>query len=226
MNLIQIGSGAANFDENFQDGFTNFVKKKIKKGNIFVVEANSIHIKKLKKNWRKTKNVKIFNLAIIPDNVVKNKMVFFYSEDDKPDFQIFSNSNFFVKRHFPNSKIKKKVVRCISISNFFKKNFIKKIDFLSLDIEGMDFDVLYNLDLKKFTIKNISFEHLHLSFWQKIKIIKKFVKNKYFFSGMGFDIRKSDWMFTKNYTKRKITTYLLPFTPRRIWKNYLFSEFF
>ena len=90
----------------------------------------------------------------------------------------------------------------------------------------MDFDVLYNLDLKKFTIKNISFEHLHLSFWQKIKIIKKFVKNKYFFSGMGFDIRKSDWMFTKNYTKRKITTYLLPFTPRRIWKNYLFSEFF
>ena len=140
MNLIQIGSGAANFDENFQDGFTNFVKKKIKKGNIFVVEANSIHIKKLKKNWRKTKNVKIFNLAIIPDNVVKNKMVFFYSEDDKPDFQIFSNSNFFVKRHFPNSKIKKKVVRCISISNFFKKNFIKKIDFLSLDIEGMDFD--------------------------------------------------------------------------------------
>ena len=97
-------------------------------------------------------------------------------------------------------------------------------DYLSLDIEGMDYEVLINLDFNKFNIKNISFEHLHLNLWQKIKIIFKLVKNGYFFSGMGFDIRKSDWMFTKDYRSKIMLTYLLPITPRRIWKKYSFSK--
>ena len=39
-----------------------------------------------------------------------------------------------------------------------------------------------NLDLDKFKLKNISFEHLHLNFWLKIKIVFKFIKYGYFFS--------------------------------------------
>ena len=102
---------------------------------------------------------------------------------------------------------------------------MKRIDYLSLDIEGMDYEILLNLDFNNFYIKNISFEHLHLSVWQKFKIIFKFIKNDYYFSGMGFDIRKSDWMFTKGYKFKKIITYFLPITPRRIWKKYLFSKY-
>ena len=88
----------------------------------------------------------------------------------------------------------------------------------------MDYSVLINLDLKKIEIENISFEHLHLTFWQKIKIVTKLINNGYFFSGMGFDLRKSDWMFTKNYKSKKLTTILLPITPRRIWKKYKFFK--
>ena len=88
----------------------------------------------------------------------------------------------------------------------------------------MDFDVLYNLNLHEFDIKNISFEHLHLSFWEKCMIVKKLVKNGYYFSGMGFDVRKSDWMFSKIGKNRIISTYLLPITPRRIWKKFSFSK--
>lgn len=69
----------------------------------------------------------------------------------------------------------------------------------------MDYSLLINLDLKKF------------------KIVSKFVNNGYFFSGMGFDLRKSDWMFTKGYRYKKLQTFFLPFTPRRIWKRYEFS---
>ena len=151
-------------------------------------------------------------------------MDFFYSEDDKPDFQIFSSSKNFVKKHYPNSKINKKTVKSKKISEFFKKNSISKMEFLSLDIEGMDFEVLFNLNLKKFDIKNISFEHLHLSFWQKCKIIKKLTDNGYFFSGMGFDLRKSDWMFSKIGKSKKLVSYLLPITPRRVWKKFSFSK--
>ena len=120
--------------------------------------------------------------------------------------------------------IKKKKVNCIRISEFLENNRIKKIDYLSIDIEGMDFDVLINLDLSKFKFKNISFEHLHLSFFQRIRIVSKFFKNGYYFTGMGFDIKKSDWMFSKGANKNIIKTILLPLTPRRIWKKYSFSN--
>ncbi len=224
MCLIQIGSGSANLDTYIDDGFTSFIKKKNIKSKILIVEANPAHLNNLKNFWRKNLNVKIFNLAVIPDNINQNKMQFFYCQEDAPNYQIFSNSKSFVKKHFPNGTIKTKIVNCIKVSVFLKKNNVSIVDYLSIDIEGMDYEVLMNLDLKKFDIKNISFEHLHLNFWQKVKIIFKFIKHEYFFSGMGFDLRKSDWMFTKNYNSKKLITVLLPITPRRIWKRYLFSD--
>ena len=223
MTLVQIGSGSANDDKFYKDGFTNFVIKN-KKQKIIIIEANSIHLKKLNKFWKFKKQVKIFNIAIIPDNISLKKMTFFYSVKDKPNYQLFSSSKSFVKKHFPNEKIKKKIVICSSISNFLKSQAIDKIDYLALDIEGMDYDVLINFDLNKFKIKNISFEHLHLNFWEKIKIVLKLIRCGYFFSGMGFDLRKSDWMFTKNYQLKRLRTFLLPITPRRVWKKYSFSD--
>ena len=199
MCLIQIGSGSASLDTNIQDGFSNYIVSKNIKKKVLIVEANSIHINNLK------------------------KMDFFYCLEDFPNYQIFSNSKSFVKKHFPYGKIEKKSVECLRISEFFVKNDVNQIEYLSIDIEGMDYAVLMKLDLNKFKIKNISFEHLHLTFWQKIKIVFKFINNRYFFSGMGFDLRKSDWMFTKDYKNRKLQTFFLPITPRRIWKRYKFS---
>ena len=175
-NLVQIGSGSSNLDKQFQDGFTNYAQKEIKDSKLYLVEANSIHIQKLKKNWKNNNNVKIFNFAVIPDNVDEQNKEFFYAKDDAPDYQIFSSSRNFVEKHFPKSQILKKIVKFEKISNFFEKNLLFKIKFLFLDIEGMDFEVLYNLDLQKFDIENISFEHLHLSFWQNVKSSKNLLR--------------------------------------------------
>ena len=224
MCLIQIGSGSASLDTYIEDGFSNFIRKNKFKKKIFIVGANSIHLNNLKKFWELDKNVKISNVAIIPDNINLKKMDFFYCLEDAPNYQIFSNSKLFVKKHFPVGTIKKTTIDCLRISDFLKNNDIINIDYLSIDIEGMDYDVLVNLDLDRIEIKNISFEHLHLNFWKKIKIVLKFIKYGYYFSGMGFDLRKSDWMFTKKYKFKKLTTYLLPITPRRIWKKYKFSD--
>ena len=225
MCLIQIGSGSASLDTYIQDGFSNFIIKKKFNKSVFIIEANSIHLKNLKKFYKNYSNVKIFNIAISPDNISKKKMNFYYCLNDAPNYQIFSNSKSFVEKHFPKGVIKRKTVKCMSISKFFEKNNIKKIDYLSIDIEGMDYEVLLNLDLNKYLIKHISFEHLHLNFIQKIKIIYKLIRHNYYFSGMGFDLRKMDWMFTKKYPLKKLTTFLLPITPRRIWKRYNFSDF-
>ena len=77
MSLVQIGSGSSNLDSNIEDGFANFVRKKNIKNKIYIVEANNIHLKNLKKFWKKEKNIKIFNLAITPDNILKKKNDFF-----------------------------------------------------------------------------------------------------------------------------------------------------
>ena len=45
MTLIQIGSGSANLDTNVQDGFSNFILKNKSTKNIYIIEANSIHLK-------------------------------------------------------------------------------------------------------------------------------------------------------------------------------------
>ena len=84
----------------------------------------------------------------------------------------------------------------------------------------------YNKELKTYSRelrKNMT--KAEAALWQKIRIVLKLIKFNYYFSGMGFDLRKSDWMFTKKYDSHKIKTYLLPVTPRRIWKKYKFSEF-
>ena len=221
---VQIGSGAANFDTKFEDGFSNFILKNNIRDKVFIVEANSVHLSSLEKLWESFPNIFIFNLAIIPDNLELDKIDFFYADEDKPNYQIFSSSKSFVKQHFPNSEIRKKSVKCKKISEFLKLNIIQNIEYLSIDIEGMDYEVLINFDFNKFDLKNVSFEHIHLNCWKKIKIILKLVKNGFFFSGMGFDVRKSDWMFSRGYKHKILTTFLLPFTPRRIWKNFGFFD--
>ena len=98
--FVQIGSGAANFDTKFEDGFSNFILKNNIRDKVFIVEANSVHLSSLEKLWESFPNIFIFNLAIIPDNLELDKIDFFYADEDKPNYQIFSSSKSFVKQHF------------------------------------------------------------------------------------------------------------------------------
>ena len=74
MNFVHIGAGAGDKDPSsgFRDGFSEYVKNhKSKTKKIIVVEANPKNIKKLKETWKKYKNTKILNYAIIPNNSKK-----------------------------------------------------------------------------------------------------------------------------------------------------------
>ena len=76
MNFVHIGAGAGDRDPSsgFRDGFSEYVKNhKSKTKKIIVVEANPKNIKKLKETWKKYKNTKILNYAIIPNNSKKKQ---------------------------------------------------------------------------------------------------------------------------------------------------------
>ncbi len=51
-----------------------------------------------------------------------------------------------------------KVVNVLDFKSFLKTSNIKKFDFISIDIEGMDYDVLIQMDLKKLGCKMLCIE--------------------------------------------------------------------
>ncbi len=222
MIYLHIGGGVGDMDpsNNFRDGFSEFVKgNSDNRKKIYIIEANPINIKKLKKSWRKFNKVFIFNVAITHKDM--GYMKFFFSEKDAPHYQLFSNKINHVKNHFPGSKIKTKKIKTIGINTFLKKNFNNKIiNYFSIDIEGSDYEVMMNLDFKKFKIENISIEYLHLNKLQKKKLIKRLINYGYSYYGFGLDHNKIDWFFKKKVSKwNNFVTKFFPYIHRKHYKR-------
>ena len=70
--FVQIGAGSSDLDKNYEDGFANFIKKNNQDSEIYVVEANSIHIEKLKKAGHQTKMSK-FLILQLPQITIETK---------------------------------------------------------------------------------------------------------------------------------------------------------
>ena len=202
MIYVHIGAGAGDLDAGalFRDGFSEFVKQiDDDDKRIYVVEANPSNISKLEETWKNYKNVEIFNFAISSSAKYEKKIKFYYSLNDAPHYQLFSNDIEHVKKYYKDlNRIKFKYIDCVKINEFLDKNFNdKKINYFSIDIEGMDYEVIQDIDLKKFEIMNFSFEHLQLDLNQKINILKKFLKFNYSYNGSGIDHNNFDWTFKK-----------------------------
>jgi FkbM family methyltransferase len=84
------------------------------------------------------------------------------------------------KEHFKNPFIKKKI-KVFTFESIIKKHKIKleKFDFLKIDIEGEDYKVLKNINLKKYNPKLICIEHCIEKNESKNKIDKYLRSIKY-----------------------------------------------
>lgn len=65
----------------------------------------------------------------------------------------------------PNLKdyLVREKVKCIKLTRLIQKYKIKKIDLLSIDAEGYDYEVIKQLDFRKTKPNIIIYEHKHLS---------------------------------------------------------------
>ena len=198
MYFVHLGAGAGDQDQraDFRCGFTEYIKKNYNKNSkVFVVEANPLNIEKLKVCYKNFENIKIYNLAISTKN--SDKLTFFYAQEDAPHYQVCSSDINHVRRYYPESKLETFSVKSISINEFFENQLICEIDYLSIDIEGLDYEVLMSIDFNRFNIKNISIEYLHLTKIQKRKLINYLIKLGYSYSGFGFDHNNYDYLFKK-----------------------------
>ena len=196
--FVHLGGGAGDLDpkSNFRCGFTEFFKRiSTAKDKLYVVEANPKNIDKLKSCYKNFKNVEIFNIAITHGH--SKEYEFFFTEDDAPHYQVCSVDKNHVKKHYPNSPIKSFKIQGLNINEFIGKHVGKKINYLSIDLEGIDYDVLMKLDLSRNTIENISIENLHLNKIQKKNMIKFLNDSGFSYCGYGYDHNNFDYLFIR-----------------------------
>jgi len=158
MKLVQIGSNKGN------DDLTNYLKKKYKTLEFALfVEANSLHIDELKKCYSDFgSNVFVENIAIkLPDH--KEKILkFYYHPNDGPNFHVTSCKKSHVQIYYPEHEILEFEVPCLTIEQLFEKYSVTDLDWILLDIEGIDAEILLTTDWKKYNINRIEYEKLHL----------------------------------------------------------------
>ena len=91
---------------------------------------------------------------------------------------ISKNHTLFLREAFNKTNLKKKKIKTDTLNNILKKNKINKVDFMNIDIEGNELDVLKTINFNKLDIKVICIEIVNYEFYSnKIKINKKKIFN-------------------------------------------------
>ena len=134
--FIEVGAG---------DGYhlsNTYLLEKFYKWDGLLIEPS----KNLYDDQKKFRSCKKINAAVYKKDTTK-----FYYEREDPYSGSISNELEYKKKH---------KIRFLKMSTIFKLKKIKqKIDYLSIDIEGNELDVLTTIDFKTHRVKFISIEH-------------------------------------------------------------------
>lgn len=191
MKVVQIGSNKGN------DDLSEYLKYNVSDLTFgLFVEPNSFCISDLKNCYSNYSNVFIENVAIKTPFQDEEELEIFYNTYDH-SMEISSCKLSHVQTHtywcpeIRDGEIKSFKVPCLTLENLLDKYQIKYLDWLLLDIEGIDAEVLLSFNWEKYNIKKIEFEHLHLgNYAYNIRCMLE---------GMGYkqvkSLNNNDWSF-------------------------------
>lgn len=150
-----------------------------------LVEPVPYVFKRLKKIYKNIPNVILENIAISTNN---QKNEFWYLENNKNLNSGYDQLGSFDKKKLLDSikkcnisggKILKKNIDCLTLEKLLSKNNINKIDIISIDTEGFDYNIIKQIDFKKIKPSLIIFEHVHLDKNDRKNCFLFFKKNGY-----------------------------------------------
>jgi len=197
--FIQIGAGAGDLDKraNYRDGFTEFVKKlpreHVKK--IILVEPNPLNIPLLKKCWIDYPESIIYEIGIVPLKYNESTIDLYYCPEDAPHYQVASINKNHIYKHYGNDcNLEKFVISVKHLHDFIDEVISEEIELLALDIEGIDAEVILDLDFSKLNLKYISFEYIHLGD-NKENVLNHLHNSNYHCLGFGVDYNYFDYLY-------------------------------
>ena len=122
-----------------------------------------------KKSQRKILNKRSAKLEKRPITNKSEKNKIFYVNEDTYQSSLIVGTKY-------NSKLK---VDTISLNHLLKKNKIyNQVDYISIDTEGNEFDIIKNFNFKKYKVNFFTIEH-NFNKKKREKIFKVMKKNKY-----------------------------------------------
>ena len=160
--LIDIG---AHRGESIKLFSKNFIIKKI-----ISFEASPINFEFLKKKIDENKQ-EYNNTEIVLENIAlgaENKIIEFnqFNESSSSTIKDINKESKYYKRKFRlinflnNKKTFQKIkIKVLKLKDYIEKNNIKKIDFIKIDTEGYEFEILLGLENKIKLVDIIMFEH-------------------------------------------------------------------
>ena len=195
ITFVQLGSNTG--DDEFR---RYLIENNIEISYGVLVEPFTVHIETLRENYFSVSdNVVIENVAIKISDDTSDHLEFFYHTKDGPGYEITSTLKSHIEkhvatcRHLAGGEILSFTVPCISLEELLISHKLQKLDWLLIDIEGMDADLILNFDWKSFDITKVEFEWLHLG--------NKTQKLVSLLEGMGYikceSLHRNNWCFTK-----------------------------
>lgn len=200
--FVQIGAGAGDLDPRakYRDGFSELLKSIPLQAHdkIMLVEPNPKNLNKLKECWRLYGGAHFFQVGIVPRKLVGTPLPFYFAEEDGPHYQVASFDAAHVLKHYPNLSIDKLAtcdVSTIDLRTFLESSCVNgAINLLSLDIEGIDAEILLDTNFSGLHISLISIEHLHLGAKAR-QVINHMETFGFTYVGSGVDHNGYDWLF-------------------------------
>lgn len=136
------------------------------------ISNNNTYLLHKNKGWKginvdlDPENIKVFNLARPDDINVNDALSSSIKEMDLYYYHKKSAINTISKEIADRQKAKVKQIKKISTTTLdliLEKHSIKKIDYLSIDVEGHEFEVLNGFNIKKYNPDLVSIEYLNIN---------------------------------------------------------------
>ena len=112
-----------------------------------------------------------------PNAIIETSPIFTSSNIDVEFFERPGGRSFINQLDIRKENQKSEKMKSISLNDLFTKNNVNSIDYLSLDTEGSEYDILKSLDFFKFRPKIITIEHNYKKYREKV--FSCLIKNDY-----------------------------------------------
>ena len=167
---------------------------KIKDSSILLVEPVPHNISAINKNLKEFKNIHLEPVAVASVRETKDFFFVKATSINKLKKHWASGIGSFNKNHLLNHRTKRFLIeeddidkipiKTVKFEDLIEKYSITEIDKILIDIEGYEYEILRDMDLKKVQINSILFEYKHFDGYQKTgekleEILKKFEENNY-----------------------------------------------
>ena len=167
---------------------------RIKDRSVLLVEPVPHNISAINENLKEFKNIHLEPVAVASVRETKDFFFVKATSINKLKKHWASGIGSFNKNHLLNHRTKRFLIeeddidkipiKTVKFEDLIEKYSITEIDKILIDIEGYEYEILRDMDLKKVRINSILFEYKHFDGYQKTgekleEILKKFEENNY-----------------------------------------------